>query len=248
MGKLTFGATGLSYQVDKVNLSYGASPDCPRCGQRVYFNEEKRAIGKVWHTRCFTCAKCKKGLDSTNCNGHEGEVYCTACHRREFGPKGYGFAGGAAGLSTESSVKKFRAVDNLKTQAVPAQIPAQKIDHTSPNCCPRCGKNVYFAEEILALKRKWHRLCFKCCECNKSLQPGMCNEHENSLYCSSCYGRKFGPKGYGFAGGAGTLLSSEQNKPYQNGHRHTNGTPTNDENQKQGPVNGNGEWTEAVYI
>lgn len=61
-------------------------------------------------------AKCKKSLDSTNCNGHEDDVYCTACHRREFGPKGYGFAGGAAGLSTESSVRRPRATANLQVR------------------------------------------------------------------------------------------------------------------------------------
>ena len=50
--------SGYSYQVDKVNVGgFGGAPQCSRCSQRVYFNEEKRAIGKVWHTRCFTCGK-----------------------------------------------------------------------------------------------------------------------------------------------------------------------------------------------
>ncbi len=31
------------------------------------------------------------------------------------------------------------------------------------------------------------------------------NEHQGALYCKQCYGRKFGPKGYGFGGGAGAL-------------------------------------------
>ena len=44
--------------MDKVNVGgFGGAPTCSRCSQRVYFNEEKRAIGKVWHTRCFTCGK-----------------------------------------------------------------------------------------------------------------------------------------------------------------------------------------------
>ena len=44
--------------MDKVNVGgIGGAPTCSRCSQRVYFNEEKRAIGKVWHTRCFTCGK-----------------------------------------------------------------------------------------------------------------------------------------------------------------------------------------------
>ena len=31
--------------------------------------------------------------------------------------------------------------------------------------------------------------------------------HESQIYCKSCHKRKFGPKGYGYGGGAGTLAS-----------------------------------------
>ncbi len=41
-------------------------------------------------------------------------------------------------------------------------------------------------------------------------------EHESKLYCKSCHGRSFGPKGYGYGGGAGTLASEA-------GHHETDG-------------------------
>lgn len=44
---------------------------------------------------------CGKFLDSTNCAEHEGELYCKVCHARKFGPKGYGFGGGAGCLSMD---------------------------------------------------------------------------------------------------------------------------------------------------
>ena len=31
-----------------------------------------------------------------------------------------------------------------------------------PGVCPRCDKNVYFAEEKQALGKSWHKLCFVC--------------------------------------------------------------------------------------
>lgn len=34
-----------------------------------------------------------------------------------------------------------------------------------PGVCPRCLRNVYFAEEKLALGKVWHNLCFSCRQC-----------------------------------------------------------------------------------
>ncbi|XP_055331892.1 muscle LIM protein 1-like [Paramacrobiotus metropolitanus] len=77
----------------------------------------------------------------------------------------------------------------------------------APECpkCPRCGKSVYSAEERVAAGTKWHKQCFKCDMCNKLLDSVSVAEHEGRLYCKICYGRKHGPKGYGFGQGAGTL-------------------------------------------
>lgn len=44
---------------------------------------------------------CNKMLDSTNCAEHEGELFCKTCHGRKYGPKGYGFGGGAGCLSMD---------------------------------------------------------------------------------------------------------------------------------------------------
>lgn len=45
--------------------------------------------------------------------------------------------------------------------------------------------------------------------CNKFLESTNCNEHNKELYCKNCYGRKYGPKGYGFGGGAGALCMDD---------------------------------------
>ncbi|GAB6033229.1 Muscle LIM protein 1 [Chamberlinius hualienensis] len=51
---------------------------------------------------CFKCGLCNKLLESTTVAEHEGEVYCKQCHGRKFGPKGYGFGGGAGCLSMDT--------------------------------------------------------------------------------------------------------------------------------------------------
>jgi len=50
--------------------------------------------------------------------------------------------------------------------------------------------------------------------CGKKVDSQSSADHQGELYCKSCHGRKFGPKGYGFAGGAGTMLSMESDDPY----------------------------------
>lgn len=59
-------------------------------------------------TKLFWPGMCGKMLDSTNCAEHENELYCKNCHGRKYGPKGYGFGGGAGCLSMDSG-SQFQA-------------------------------------------------------------------------------------------------------------------------------------------
>lgn len=78
--------------------------------------------------------------------------------------------------------------------------------------CARCNKSVYSNEEIIAANGSWHkRGCYTCKDCNKSLDSNTIAERKNEeggvgeIYCKTCYGRNYGPKGYGFGQGAGAL-------------------------------------------
>ena len=82
--------------------------------------------------------------------------------------------------------------------------------------CAKCEKSVYKAEEIRAANKYFHKLCFKCTLCNKLLEPNILTEHQGDLFCRSCYGKKFGPKGYGYGGGAGILSTETVITPLNN--------------------------------
>ncbi|KAH7675957.1 mlp/crp family protein 1 [Aphelenchoides avenae] len=73
--------------------------------------------------------------------------------------------------------------------------------------CPKCEKSVYAAEQILAGGNAWHKVCFKCKMCNKALDSTLCCEAEGGkeLYCKTCYGRKYGPKGFRTASSSNTI-------------------------------------------
>ncbi|TNN56543.1 Cysteine-rich protein 1 [Liparis tanakae] len=67
--------------------------------------------------------------------------------------------------------------------------------------CPKCEKEVYFAERVTSLGKDWHRPCLKCEKCNKTLSAGSHAEHEGKPYCHNpCYSAMFGPKGFGRGG------------------------------------------------
>lgn len=189
---------------------WGGTDGCPRCGKAVYFAEEVRALGKKFHKLCLACANCNKLLDSTTCNDHNNEIFCKACYTKNFGPKGYGFAGGASGLSMDTGRRHEVTTENVSHLAQAQAAPLMNGRGGSGRFgggdqCPRCGKQVYFAEEVRALGKKYHKLCLRCASCNKGLDSTNCTDHHDNAYCKNCHGKLFGPKGYGFASGASGL-------------------------------------------
>ncbi|XP_026811682.1 muscle LIM protein Mlp84B isoform X2 [Rhopalosiphum maidis] len=199
-------------------------PKCVKCTKSVYAAEERIAGGYKWHKMCFKCELCGKFLDSTNCAEHDKELYCKNCHGRKYGPKGYGFGGGAGCLSTDNG-EHLSNVSYYHTKPQGATESRSMAMAPEGEGCPRCGGFVYMAEQMLAKGRSWHRECFKCATCTKRLDSVNCCEgSDKDIYCKVCYGKKFGPKGYGYGQGAGAL----QSDPAYNGDVSTSRAPVID--------------------
>jgi uncharacterized protein YbaR (Trm112 family) len=184
-------------------------PDyCPKCSKPVYAAEEKLAAGKKWHKACLKCGMCNKMLDSTTVAEHEGEVYCKQCHGRKYGIKGYGFGGGAGALNMDKGAQFGGGKDSAPAPAKPAGD-GGKIVAVEDGGCPRCGKRVYDAEKAIGCPDniRFHKACFRCLTCNGALDSTtLCTSKEDgNIYCKACYGKKYGPKGFGFGQGAGAL-------------------------------------------
>ncbi|XP_074601016.1 cysteine and glycine-rich protein 1-like [Brevipalpus obovatus] len=187
--------------------------NCSRCSKVVYFNEEKNVLGKSYHKSCFLCANtsCKRKLDSGNLTTHDDEIYCKVCYGRLFGPKGYGYGVGAGVLNMDNAVKTNGTTRNTPETAKAFMAPKMDSRPASSNSnhsdgpkfggadrCPRCDKVVYLAEKMAAGGKSWHKMsCFNCAECHKRLESTILCEKEGEIYCKSCYGKNWGPKGYG---------------------------------------------------
>ncbi|EDR09662.1 cysteine and glycine-rich protein [Laccaria bicolor S238N-H82] len=65
--------------------------------------------------------------------------------------------------------------------------------------CPRCAKSVYFAEQVKAVGKTWHKGCLRCTECGTTLDSNKLRDHDESPFCVRCYSKLHGPQGGGYA-------------------------------------------------
>ncbi|XP_036812375.1 c-reactive protein, pentraxin-related isoform X2 [Oncorhynchus mykiss] len=98
------------------------------------------------------------------------------------------------------------------------------------NKCGACQGTVYHAEEVQCDGKSFHKCCFLCMVCRKGLDSNNVAIHDTEIYCKSCYGKKYGPKGYGYGQGAGTLSMDRGErlgiKPEDHGIRTASAVPS----------------------
>ena len=56
----------------------------------------------------------------------------------------------------------------------------------------------FLLERTLGPKGDWHKACLACADCKKRLDSTTLAERQGEVYCKACYGRNFGPKGFGY--------------------------------------------------
>ncbi|XP_044535119.1 cysteine and glycine-rich protein 2 [Gracilinanus agilis] len=104
--------------------------------------------------------------------------------------------------SSPVSVQPHRPTTNPNTSKF-----AQKFGGAEK--CSRCGDSVYAAEKVIGAGKPWHKNCFRCAKCGKSLESTTLTEKEGEIYCKGCYAKNFGPKGFGYGQGAGALVHAQ---------------------------------------
>lgn len=61
--------------------------------------------------------------------------------------------------------------------------------------CPRCQTSVYPMEAIGYDNHVYHKTCFKCLNCSRTVTLGKVAMFQGDLYCKNCYLRMFAEKG-----------------------------------------------------
>ncbi|XP_076879263.1 cysteine and glycine-rich protein 3 [Brachyhypopomus gauderio] len=181
--------------------NWGGGAKCAACQKTVYHAEEIQCNGRSFHKTCFICMACRKGLDSTTVAAHESEIYCKSCYGKKYGPKGYGYGQGAGALSSDPVDNQTQLQSEEPRPSQPSSMNANPVKFAqkfgSSDHCPRCSKAVYAAEKVMGAGKPWHKTCFRCLLCGKSLESTTVTDKDGELYCKVCYAKNFGPKGRG---------------------------------------------------
>ena len=54
---------------------------------------------------------------------------------------------------------------------------------------------MYEAEKIMGAGQTWHKACFRCKECGKSVDATtVCENKEREIFCNTCHSKLYGPK------------------------------------------------------
>lgn len=188
----------------------GGGAKCAACEKTVYHAEEIQCNGRSFHKTCFYCMACRKSLDSTTVAAHESEIYCKTCYGKKYGPKGIGYGQGAGTLSTDTGEHLGIVPQDIKPQRPSANTSSSKFatKFGGSEKCLRCGKSVYAAEKVMGGGLPWHKSCFRCALCGKSLESTNVTDKDGEIYCKVCYAKNFGPKRMGY--GATVNLESKE--------------------------------------
>lgn len=97
--------------------------------------------GTYWHEECFKCAVCREAIGTSGFVPKDDEFYCPGCYQ------------------------------NLHAKR-----------------CADCGEPLSEGG-VLYNEQTWHKECFSCFTCHKSLASRPFSVHSGHRYCIECYGR-----------------------------------------------------------
>lgn len=116
-----------------------------------------QAKGVNYHTSCFVCNGCKCSISGAFAE-RDGHFYCKEC------------------------LDKMRADVKLEKKA---DVPPP-TSSSSDDACGRCGRQVSGKDKVRALKRQFHKDCFKCFQCNCEFVDNKFYSLDGDPVCLEC--------------------------------------------------------------
>eukprot|EP00056_Hartaetosiga_gracilis_P017444 m.7282 g.7282 ORF g.7282 m.7282 type:complete len:340 (+) comp5702_c0_seq1:41-1060(+) len=178
------------------------SPKCPSCGKSAYPAESVNVKGDTYHNACFKCCECNTRLTLSTyevSDFGEREIFCRKCVPKVAPSQASESveltrAQNASQMTQDVRIvnEQVRVTEEEKAYAVAKQKKTNALAAKFGGAlkkCPRCGKTVYAAEEIVMEGDSYHKACFRCCECDQLLNLNTYKKSDfaqDDIFCHKC--------------------------------------------------------------
>ncbi|XP_066147204.1 paxillin isoform X1 [Euwallacea fornicatus] len=221
-------------------------PYCVSCYESVFANAcEKcsRTIGidskdlsykdKHWHEACFLCTTCGESLVDKQFGSKGDRIYCGRCYDEQFASRCDGcheiFRAG-----TKKMEYKTRQWHEKCFCCCVCKVPIGTqsfIPREQEIYCAKCYEDKYATRCIKCNKvitsggvtyknEPWHRECFTCTHCQKSLAGERFTSRDEKPYCADCFGELFAKRCFAcnkpITGIGGTKFISFEDRHWHN--------------------------------
>ncbi|XP_030747896.1 prickle planar cell polarity protein 3-B isoform X2 [Sitophilus oryzae] len=221
-------------------------PYCVSCYESVFANAcEKcsRTIGidskdlsykdKHWHEACFLCTTCGESLVDKQFGSKGDRIYCGRCYDEQFASRCDGcheiFRAGTKKMEYKTRQwheKCFCCCVCKVPIGTQSFIPREQeiycakcYEDKFATRCIKCNK-VITSGGVTYKNEPWHRECFTCTNCQKSLAGERFTSRDEKPYCAECFGELFAKRCFAcnrpITGIGGTKFISFEDRHWHN--------------------------------
>jgi len=179
--------------------------NCDECGKIIGIDSKDLSYkDKHWHESCFLCFKCRCSLVDKQFGSKADRIYCGPCYDAQFATRcdacGDVFRAGMKKMEYKNRQwheKCFVCCTCKMPIGTKSFIPKEN-DIYCTKCyedkfatkCIKCGK-VITQGGVTYRNEPWHRECFTCTNCSKSLAGQRFTSRDDKPYCADCFGELF---------------------------------------------------------
>merc|ERR1711953_602 len=139
--------------------------NCDECGKIIGIDSKDLSYKeKHWHEACFLCNKCRTSLVDKQFGSKADRIYCGPCKNP---------------IGTKSFIPKEHDIYCAKC-----------YEEKFATKCIKCSK-VITQGGVTYRNDPWHRECFTCTHCQKSLAGQRFTSRDDKPYCADCFGELF---------------------------------------------------------
>ncbi|XP_057366891.1 prickle planar cell polarity protein 3-B-like isoform X2 [Daphnia carinata] len=192
-------------------------PYCVKCYETVFANtcdDCNRIIGidskdlsykdRHWHEACFLCNKCRLSLVDKQFGSKADKIFCGPCYDSMYATRCDGcgeiFRAGTKKMEYKSRQwhEKCFSCFVCKTPIGTKSFIPREQDIYCSGCyeekfatrCVKCTK-IITTGGVTYKNDPWHRECFTCTHCDKSLAGQRFTSKDEKPYCAECFGELF---------------------------------------------------------